>query len=274
MSRFLQRLIATAQNPGGSIHPMLGSVYSPNPRTGLPQDTLPVAAPEHWAESPPTALGSGGRRAGVDSADRDRPEGAAESGVAFESRQEAAPARDEQDVDRAAATSRARSRVPLVNPNTEARETALREDPASRAAATVNSASALRNSISDRGAATAQAAGTVTAGRYAAITDHDASTTDRDASIAGHYSPLMPANVTGMALAGDIVPAASSLRPPAPHTGEPHGDAHADDIQIHIGRIEVTAAAPAPTRARAAATPPRQSPSLDEFLKRRPGRAG
>ena len=139
----------------------------------------------------------------------------------------------------------------------------------------MNSASALRNPISDRrGATTAQAAGTETAGRYAAITDRDASTTHRDASIAGHYSPLMPANATGMALAGAIVPAASSLRPATPHTGEAHGNAHADEIQIHIGRIEVTAAAPAPARARAAATPPRQSPSLDEFLKRRPGRGG
>jgi hypothetical protein len=285
MSRFLQRLIATAQSPGGSIHPMLRSVYSPTPRAGLAEDTLPVTAPEHWTESPPTALRAGGRpsgggRTGVDSADRDRLEGAAESRVAFDSRQETDPARDEQEVDRAAATSRARNRVPLVNPNNETRETAAHEDDASWAAATVNSASALRNPSFDRGATAAQAAGTEAAGRYAPTADHEASTTDRDASIAGRYSPMMPANVTGTALAGDSASAAFSLRAPAPDTGEAHGDARrsrrpergADDIQIHIGRIEVTAAAPAP--ARAAATPPRQSPSLDEFLKRRPGRGG
>jgi hypothetical protein len=44
------------------------------------------------------------------------------------------------------------------------------------------------------------------------------------------------------------------------------------DIEIHIGRIEVTAVHPAPT----STTPvkqPRRAPSLDEYLKRRDGRS-
>jgi hypothetical protein len=45
-----------------------------------------------------------------------------------------------------------------------------------------------------------------------------------------------------------------------------------DDIQIHIGRIEVTAIQPAPPRPPPAA-PARRAPSLDEYLKRRNGRA-
>lgn len=44
-----------------------------------------------------------------------------------------------------------------------------------------------------------------------------------------------------------------------------------DEIQIHIGRIEVTAVHPAP--APAAANPKRNVPSLDEYLKRRDRRA-
>jgi hypothetical protein len=45
----------------------------------------------------------------------------------------------------------------------------------------------------------------------------------------------------------------------------------ADEIQIHIGRIEVTAVQPAP--APAAAKPQRNVPSLDEYLRRRDRRA-
>jgi hypothetical protein len=44
----------------------------------------------------------------------------------------------------------------------------------------------------------------------------------------------------------------------------------ADEIQIHIGRIEVTAVPPAP--ARPAALPVRKSVKLEEYLKR--GRSG
>ena len=45
-----------------------------------------------------------------------------------------------------------------------------------------------------------------------------------------------------------------------------------DDIQIHIGRIEVTAVQPVPARA-APAKPQRRAPSLDEYLRRRDGRS-
>jgi hypothetical protein len=45
-----------------------------------------------------------------------------------------------------------------------------------------------------------------------------------------------------------------------------------DDIQIHIGRVEVIALAPA--AARPAAPPARKAMSLDEYLRRRDGRAG
>ena len=43
-----------------------------------------------------------------------------------------------------------------------------------------------------------------------------------------------------------------------------------DDIQIHIGRIEIVAVPPAPARS---AAPTRKSQTLDEYLKRRDGRA-
>src|SRR5262249_21765901 len=45
-----------------------------------------------------------------------------------------------------------------------------------------------------------------------------------------------------------------------------------DEIQINIGRIEVTAVPPPPPQAKPTPASPRKSPSLDEYLKRRPGR--
>jgi hypothetical protein len=45
-----------------------------------------------------------------------------------------------------------------------------------------------------------------------------------------------------------------------------------DNIEIHIGRIEVTAVQPAPVRP-TPTRPPRHAPSLEDYLKRRNGRA-
>lgn len=68
-----------------------------------------------------------------------------------------------------------------------------------------------------------------------------------------------------------------TLRPPA----KPNADAAqsfasrsraTDDIEIHIGRIEVAAIQAAPIRS-APAKPPRRAASLDEYLKRRDGSA-
>jgi hypothetical protein len=62
---------------------------------------------------------------------------------------------------------------------------------------------------------------------------------------------------------------------PVPRTTSPSRRASADreieDVQIHIGRIEVTAVAAGPARA-AAAPPRRKAGSLAEYLRRRDGR--
>jgi hypothetical protein len=60
-------------------------------------------------------------------------------------------------------------------------------------------------------------------------------------------------------------PEAARLRPVKPTVKEP------DEIQIHIGRIEVTAVHPAPPPA--AAEPQRKVPSLDDYLRRRDRRS-
>jgi hypothetical protein len=256
MSRFLRWVIATAQNPGGSIHPLVGSVYSSAPTTASPADQADTTLTVHSS---------------IDSIDRGRPVGAAESPSAFVSRQETGDStgRAARDLGHSPARSLEQSRVPLVNPGSESRDQweAARTGKEAASAATVDAASASRNPIPDRGDNALQIANAAIAGRDAAASDRYA------------FFALMPDRVAGTA-PGDIAPMVSSVRSRKADAGEAHDDSHrprpaareAEEINIHIGRIEVTAAAPAP--ARAAAAPPRKSPSLDDFLKRRPGRPG
>jgi hypothetical protein len=73
--------------------------------------------------------------------------------------------------------------------------------------------------------------------------------------------PMRPAIPTPLGVEKKQDKGSPSQRP-EPSVREP------DEIQIHIGRIEVTAMPPAAPRA-AAANPRRGAPSLDEYLRRR-----
>jgi hypothetical protein len=98
--------------------------------------------------------------------------------------------------------------------------------------------------------------------------------------IAGEMQTISAKRLYAPLISGDFVPAsppvaafgpsknssADSSRPFSPPSRA------TDDIQIHIGRIEVTAVPPAPARA-APAKPQRRAPSLDEYLRRRDGRS-
>lgn len=80
--------------------------------------------------------------------------------------------------------------------------------------------------------------------------------------------PLIPTTLTpgpAVVTVPSTMPAADSTR----HTASPSRPS--DEIEIHIGRIEVTAVHPTPMRT-APAKPPRRAPSLDDYLKRRDGR--
>jgi hypothetical protein len=86
------------------------------------------------------------------------------------------------------------------------------------------------------------------------------------------YAPLMP--VSEVRSEPKIIPqiapnpAASSRRDTGKVEAVRGGKREADDIQIHIGRIEVLAIPPAPPVARPAKSPHKAS-SLDDYLKRR-----
>jgi hypothetical protein len=88
------------------------------------------------------------------------------------------------------------------------------------------------------------------------------------------YTPLVASKSDHQA--ASLFPTSSLLHSRAPRAAEPgqpvQAEREADEIQIHIGRIEVTAVPPAP--ARPVAPPVRKSLKLDEYLRRRQGSAG
>jgi hypothetical protein len=92
------------------------------------------------------------------------------------------------------------------------------------------------------------------------------------------YRPLV-AGVYPSQDASEILPSVTA--PPAPSFNRPKRSSASssqnpqaatppDEIQIHIGRVEVIAMPPAPART-APAKPSRQAPSLNDYLRRRDG---
>jgi hypothetical protein len=86
------------------------------------------------------------------------------------------------------------------------------------------------------------------------------------------HEPLVESHITAEAAIRILTaPRAGQERmETANRDGESSRERGGEDIQIHIGRIEVIAVPPAP---RAAAATPRHAMSLDDYLKRRDGRA-
>jgi hypothetical protein len=109
---------------------------------------------------------------------------------------------------------------------------------------------------------------------------HTTSEPQAAASSARHYAPLVSVSAHG-----ESAPKDWRDDPPRwPHGVAAHSERDSigeaargrarepDSVEIHIGRIEVTAVQPAPARV-APAKLARHAPSLEEFLKRRNGRA-
>jgi hypothetical protein len=84
----------------------------------------------------------------------------------------------------------------------------------------------------------------------------------------GPYTPLIAAAFDPSPPVTNVMPAGKS----GPDSPRPYAQRSpaTDDIEIHIGRIEVTAIQPTPVRI-APDKPQRRATSLDEYLKRRDG---
>jgi len=98
----------------------------------------------------------------------------------------------------------------------------------------------------------------------------------REQAPGAQYTPLFDAIIPLVERQGDRgAPRPRQNGRPYPSRRSPQAVARQegqDEIEIHIGRIEVTAVPPPVVRAESSRTP-RPSPSLGEYLKRRNGRA-
>jgi hypothetical protein len=105
--------------------------------------------------------------------------------------------------------------------------------------------------------------------------DDDRDSHRRQASSERVFVPLLASVTSANEPAPSRVarpPAVAARRAPRLIQGERSAASEPNEVQIHIGRIEVTAIAQAPARAPVAA-PRRSGMSLDDYLKQRNGRA-
>ena len=245
MTGYLQRIAATAASPQPALHPLVGSIFRQTSRDAgadTPPQIEEFAGSEEFGQS---ATRTDGSEFPADRPRRGEP--AAEDGL-DETPAAARPIEDQRF-------------QPLMPPSpVTARFPVIADQSAGREAAASERASA--DAAQQQPPATNFPA-SARAGRAAG------GDPDQAGAAAEAEPPPVPrvrAVPAGEARqARDSVPAAFAARPPA-------AEREANDIQIHIGRVEVVAVPQAaPSRATA---PARKAISLDDYLKRRDGRGG
>ncbi len=316
MSGYLQRMASSVLKPGGSIHPMLGSVFSASTYQGTRDDTQgegnasSLIRPE-FVTPPPTARispAAGAKPGWSGSSVEPFPEertsfqplmnksqqGGVEKPVvpSIGTNNEAGGWDKPEDVV-------SRNEPEIATPGGHAspiQSAGRRLDPSLSSvshlpAMTSTSGDALRNESMGLGSEPRPSVGvgaSVSTSNSALVTKAQPTDVERpEAAHQGRYQPLVPHSVSRIDHPMVFAERVSRLTPEirkdfrkdgrkeeksdlSHRSGSPERES--DEIQIHIGRIEVTAMTqPAP---RPLAAPVRKSPSLDEYLKRRDGRAG
>jgi hypothetical protein len=320
MSRFLHSIIATAQSPSVSVHPVVPSLFSGSVlhdgsedtrggATGTPfgRDVMVVPAAERYAFNPtarnPTSRRSAAAAVGEESRDAARTRVDAQSEqTARQLTQSIAPfsnvsgnragnfASAADRFERTALAPAASEGSSDAAPNRVDAQRGQIKGPLTQSIAPFSNVMGdrARNlaSAADRFERTAPAAGTWNSGLEPVLREsfgNGLGSSEAVGTAAGRYSPLVPEGLPRRSGPQALEPLTAHAMMPMQRADETAGNgrlAHhlrppsheADEIQIHIGRIEVTAVPPVP--ARPAPVPNRKSPSLDEYLKRRPGRAG
>jgi hypothetical protein len=277
MSRFLHGIVAIAQSPSVSVHPVVPTLFSSPALHDSPEDTQRaatetllgrdgrVAPPAERSAFDPTARGPAAATAGEESSDAAR------------NRVDAQSEQTERLV--------TQSIAPFSNVSgNRARNFASAADRFERTAPAAaigeGSSDAARNRVDARSGQT-QRLLAQSIGPFSNISGDRAR---NSASAADRYSPHAPDGLPRRSNPQALEPLMPRAMTPTMQRADETDNSgrlarhlrsqsrEADEIQIHIGRIEVTAVPPAP--ARPAPVPNRKSPSLDEYLKRRPGRAG
>jgi hypothetical protein len=231
MSGYLQRMVSSARNPARSIHPTLGSLFSA-PIYGAPLETVQPEENLILSNRPEPTM---------------KP--AAEPVPILTPRRVSTPETPRRDAD-TKPLSEERILEPLVVPRPEATE-----EPAAAFFTTKLAASQTREPDETSSNLAPELEG-VPRYSYRPLIEED-------------YRPAVAAKIFS-----DSAPRAFGA------TGAPQRDVpnripqperERDEIEIHIGRIEVTAVPQ--VAARPAAPPARKSLNLDEYLKRRDRRA-
>jgi hypothetical protein len=281
MTGYLQRIASSAISPGGSVRPVAGTVFSPSRyRAALG----PSVAEQDIMSARPDDMDA--RRGSVRPAAREP----APVPGALRGPQEAkpgnrpAPEAPLEIYPLKAAVARGEGRPPAeAQPGTD-------RDPAARPEVARSPEPGLRVRRADDGAEAGSAerraarprdeeppAGSPDAGRQAGEADTPRSGTGpRDAFKERPFAPVVAVDFRTQATSdgGPAGPAGSSrLAAGREHNREGRvraAPSEADEINIHIGRIEVTAAQQ-PLRP-AAPKAHRKAPSLEEYLRRRSGR--
>jgi hypothetical protein len=215
-------MAASVLNPGGAIHPVVGSLFSPKPEVSLEtfgnEEVVPTSDRREFVRESVSELAISARsevrpRTAVDAIEGDRPSGLITARQAAGSRPPIS----------SPAGAESRSVTPLTA-----------RDQSDRAVESSASAGQSEPIIEKR-----------------------------------PYAPLIPAALSPAPTAATL---GQVRRPSADWSQRVVSQSRtADDIEIHIGRIEVTAVQPSAVRA-APAKPQRRAASLDEYLKRRDGR--
>jgi hypothetical protein len=237
MSGYLQRLARNAIQQAATIHPLLGSLFS-----------APTQAHNEPLEQSVVSLRSSPVSAGDD----------------LQAQVAAAPRQSPSHVD---------DTRPAPNPLLPSIQTADAA-PLPSTRETPDSSPTIAEAVSLRPLLSPMLETDSTPAKIEDSTNPVAELKNDEAGAQRVYTPLVTDSLARPV--SQNVPAANSSLPPAALPRErrdstARSQPEPDEIQIHIGRIEVTAVQQAP--ARPVARPSRKAPSLDDYLNRRGGRA-
>lgn len=270
MRGFLRRLAAAALTPEPRVHPFVDSIYAP-PRLqnrqappALVEEDVPLSSPGPSAFAAPRPAGSA--PSGLVAPIRNQPDSnqidsQMESQTRFQRRSRRAEAHSRQSP--AGPVNQGEEALP----SSPAHAQAPNESSARHRAEDFELDAGQRSLDTSAGAPAGKEpadAGSLQAWRFTPIVSEDRWPAARSAPILEPPGPRLPPDRKSSARMDAGQEAASALARPAP--------SQRDDIQIHIGRIEVVAVSPPAPRP--AAPSHRKGLSLDEYLSRRNGRAG
>jgi hypothetical protein len=280
MSGYLRRAISATRKPGGSIHPLLGSVFSP-----MPAPKIADGARGEYGADGPTADEETAHRLAQSPDTESQLAADTPSGAALSIGRTSVLSADVANAVGARRLFSTRAGAELGESPGESGAGSVHEPPAPDGART-SSGGAFGSDAPDHANVRASVLhATAMTGESDGGSRRELSTRDRGESESdvAHVEPLIPMDRprADAAQAIESTPALMSAAARRDAISDAVRSAvsrstaslrEAGDIQIHIGRIEVMAVAPVSPRP--PPTPRQTSPSLSDYLNRRGGRPG